>query len=81
MARRFTEKLADLVWDRVDQQTDDGILEIISECEKLTTTNCGWVAYTLRDLVVAISRNILQLRQDATERGPMKEIENVGQKE
>lgn len=60
--RRTTEKLADLIWDKIDQQTDDGILEIISECEKLTTTNCGWVAYGLKDLVLAISKNILQLR-------------------
>jgi len=62
--KRITEKLAGLVWDQIDQQTDKGILRTISECEGLTTTNCGWVAYNLKDLVLAISRNILQLRQE-----------------
>jgi len=65
MARRLIEKLADLMWDKIAQQTDAELLEIISECKEFTIINCGWQVYRLKDLVAAMAENILQLRWDA----------------
>lgn len=56
---RFTEQLGGLLWDKLDQQTDARLREIIAECESLTATNCGWVAYGLRDIVARVAKDRL----------------------
>lgn len=61
---RFTQQLADLICAKLNQQTDYHLLEIIGECEFRTTTNCGWIAYGLKDIVSAVAQNMLRLREE-----------------
>lgn len=67
MTRRFTEQLADIIWNEVDQQTDIRLQEIIAECESQTRTNCGWVAWRLGNLVIAIVRAVEAGRKEKSD--------------
>ena len=48
---RFPALAAQVLWNLIESQSDDRLVEIVAECDSLTTSNCGWVSYTLRSLI------------------------------
>ena len=51
--RKITESLR----TEIDKLDKSELTKLISECRKLTTTNCGWVMYGLKKLVIGIAKS------------------------
>ena len=62
MSKEITEQIADYVWDRLDQQTDDRLSEIIAECALYTSGSCDWVTFKLKDIVTEVADSLLRIR-------------------
>ena len=49
----------------LDHESDEGLGEIIKAAESLSTTNCGWGTYAMRDELVRESKFLLRTRAEA----------------
>ena len=61
----LTVQVAKYIRDLIEAATDDELLEIISECDGLSQTNCDWLRYELRNAIHDVATNEIQLRLDA----------------
>jgi hypothetical protein len=48
-------------------KTDDELKQIIVDVNELTTTNCGWTTYHIREVVAYEAKIILQNRSNGLE--------------
>jgi hypothetical protein len=66
MIRQFADQLVGLM----QTKTTDELKTIIDECEQLTSTNCWWVEYHMKDLLSELAQNEIRLRADRAEAKP-----------
>jgi hypothetical protein len=51
----FMHKLEDYIGAAIDAMSADDLRAVIAECDKMTTANCSWVRYGLRDIMREIA--------------------------
>jgi len=78
MSRRLTEQIADLVYEWIQERSEEELHNLIPECASRTETNCGWVAYGLRYVVRELAENELRLRKKAAEQRNEPDVSQRG---
>jgi len=60
-------KISEMVVSEIGKMNRDQLYQFIQHCQSLTTTNCGWVEYEMKDLLISIAENERDLK--AAEQG------------
>lgn len=47
----FTREIDNFICKRLDEMSAKELQKVIDECDSLTTSNCSWIRYDLRELV------------------------------
>lgn len=63
MSREVVKKIAFDFCQQFAFLSDDQLRDVITECEKLTETNCWHVEYALRDAVIERAHSEVELRR------------------
>jgi len=50
------DKIVKVVRVEIDKLEQKELNRLIGECTRMTTTNCGWMSYRLRKIVVEMAR-------------------------
>lgn len=60
--QRFSRKIANYLWKKFDQLTDDELRNITKEIGRLNQSNCWWLEYRLKVVLEELAQNELKLR-------------------
>ena len=64
MKNRFTKRLQNYIFDNVSRMKIETLNKEIANCGSLTTTNCGWLEYALRDVIQDVLKNEEQCKRE-----------------
>jgi hypothetical protein len=64
MINKDMRKIADMMFGILNSYSDETLLQLSEDCDKLNSTNCWWVEYGLKDIVKQVCINELQIRKD-----------------
>lgn len=53
-------KIQELIQSDIDKHSVPELRKLISECHKLTPTNCSWVMFVLKEPIIAIANTQLR---------------------
>lgn len=56
MKKQLTRKVEDFLGKNIDVMGVDELREVIKDCNSLTTTNCSWVRYGLKDVIKEVAQ-------------------------
>ena len=53
-------KIQDSLQFEINPLSDSELRKLIGECQRLTKTNCSWIMYGLKDIVIEVARSQLR---------------------
>jgi hypothetical protein len=59
--RQFSKHIAKDIRDELSKLNKDELLKLISDLNSLTKTNCDWLEYHLKDILIECASNELKL--------------------
>ncbi len=72
--RYFSRKIAQYIWNETEKLNDDELKQVILQFRELNQTNCSWLEYQLKDVMIEVAENQLKLNEDKRK----AEIEKIG---
>ena len=54
-------KIQDALQFEINPLSESELRKLIGECQRLTTTNCSWIMYGLKDIVISVATSQLRL--------------------
>lgn len=61
--KRFTKDLQSYIFSRVSQMKYSTLKNQAAVCKSLSETNCGWLEYQLRNIILGVLENEIKLRE------------------
>ena len=59
----FTKDIDNFICSRLDAMNAEELKAVIAECDSLTTSNCSWIRYDLRELVGELAADVLRVME------------------
>ena len=60
--KKQLRKISEHVVNEIGKMNRDQLYQFIQHCKSLTTTNCWWVEYEMKDLLISIAENERDLK-------------------
>lgn len=60
--KKQLRKISEQVVNEIGKMNRDQLYQFIQHCKSLTTTNCWWVEYEMKDLLISIAENERDLK-------------------